>query len=80
MPDKKIGSCLDPELPGTGLRAGGDKCRARHARFERKESVEPIRDGGDMRKDREEPIRDVTQEDQRPKSEKIAIHHISLYK
>jgi hypothetical protein len=46
VPDKKIGSCRDPELPGTGLQEGADV--------------------GNMTRDREKPIRDMMQEDQRP--------------
>jgi hypothetical protein len=64
VPNKKTGSCLDPELPGTSL------WREAHTGpgtpyLEEKSQLEPTRDGGDMRKGKEEPIRDVVQEDQR---------------
>ncbi len=40
VPDKKMGCCLDPELPGTGLRGGGGgQMQGRAAQFEREESV-----------------------------------------
>ncbi len=63
MPDKKTGSCLDPELPGTGLRRGADAGPGPH-NLKEKSQLEPSRDGGDMRKGKEEPIPDVMQEDQ----------------
>jgi hypothetical protein len=65
MPEKKVGSFLDLELPGTVLRGGGGDAGPGPLNF-KKSHLEPSRDGGDMRKDREAPIRDMMQEDQWP--------------
>ncbi len=51
-------SCLDSELPGTGLWRGADAGPGQ-PNLEEKSQLEPSRDGGDMRKGKEEPIRDV---------------------
>ncbi len=37
--DQKVASCLDPELPVTGLQGRGVGCGVRPAQLERKESV-----------------------------------------
>jgi hypothetical protein len=63
--DKMTGSYLDPELPGTSLRKGGG-CGARPALFWGKELVGTKQRWGDMRKGREEAIRDMMKEDQQP--------------
>ncbi len=39
VPDKNVGSWVNPKLPGTSLWGGGVRCRARPTQFERKESV-----------------------------------------
>ncbi len=63
-PDKETGSCLDPDLPGTGLQTEGDEgpgtpyCRV-------KGQLEPSRDGENMRIVGKS-ISDVLKEDQRP--------------
>ncbi len=62
MPDEKMGSCLDPELPGTGLRRGAD-ARPGPPNLKGKSQLEPSRDEGDMGKGNEEPIQDVMKED-----------------
>jgi hypothetical protein len=65
VPDKKTVSCPDPELPGTGLgREAG--VGPSLTNLKEKSQLEPSRDGGDMGKGKEKPIRDVMQEDQRP--------------
>ncbi len=66
MLDKKTRSCLNSEIPGTGLRGGGGRHGPGLPNWKEKILLEPGRDGGDMRKDRKEPIRDVMQEDQQP--------------
>ncbi len=66
MPDKKLGSCLDPELPRTGLRGVGLDEGLGPPSLKEKNQLEPSRDGGDVTRDREEPIQDVMQEDQQP--------------
>ncbi len=45
---------------------GRGRYGARPAQFEKKSQLVPRRDGGDMRSNMEEPIRDVMQEDQQP--------------
>jgi hypothetical protein len=65
VPNKKMGSCPDPELPGTGLRKGADAGPG-PPNLKEKSQLETSRDGGDMRKGGEEPIQDVMKEDQRP--------------
>jgi hypothetical protein len=58
MPDRKTGSCLDLELPGTGPQEGGNAGPSPPCSGE-KSQVEPRRDGENMRRDGEEPILDV---------------------
>jgi hypothetical protein len=59
-----MGSCLDPELPGTGLQTEGSEGPS--LPFSRKKSpLEPNRDGENMRSEGK-PILDVMKEDQRP--------------
>ncbi len=65
MPDKKMGSCLDPELPGTSLQERREEGPDPPGPG-KKSQFEPIRDGGTMGKDKEEPIPDVMEEGQRP--------------
>ncbi len=66
VPDKKGGSCLDPELPGTDLWGWGSDAGPGLPSLKEKSQLEPSRDGGDMISYREEPIPDVMQEDQWP--------------
>ncbi len=56
VPDKKVGSCLDPELPRNGLRGGGGWTYAGLGPPDLKEEsqLEPSRDGGDMKRGRED--------------------------
>ncbi len=70
VPHKETGSCLDPELPGTGLQTEGDDGPSPPYSRE-KSQLEPSRDGGNIRKNVEEPIPDMTKQDQRQQSEKI---------
>jgi hypothetical protein len=65
VPDRKTGSCLDSEFPGTGLQEGGSTGPGPPYSGE-KSQLELSRDGENMRGDREEPILDVMKEDQRP--------------
>jgi hypothetical protein len=58
VPDKKVGSCLDPELPRTGLRGVGLDAGSGQTSLKEKSQLEPSRDGGD--------VQDVMQEDQQP--------------
>jgi hypothetical protein len=60
-----MGSCLDPELPGTSLQKEGDEGPSPPYPGE-KCQLEPSRDEENMRRDREEPILDVMKEDQWP--------------
>jgi hypothetical protein len=60
-----MGSCLDPELPGTSLQKEGGEGPSQPYSSE-KSLLEPSRDGENMRTDREEHIPDVMKEDQRP--------------
>jgi hypothetical protein len=64
VPDKETGSCLDPELPGTGLQKEGGEGPSPPYPGE-KSQLEPSRDGENMRREREEPIKDMMKEDQR---------------
>ncbi len=64
MPDRKMGSYLVAELPGTGLQEKGVEGPGPPCSGE-KSQLEPNRDGENMRRDREEPIPDMM-EDQRP--------------
>ncbi len=61
----ETGSCLDPELPGTGLQGKGEEGPSPSLSGE-KSQLEPSRDGENMRRDRAAPIPDVMNEDQRP--------------
>jgi hypothetical protein len=62
--DREMGSCLDPKLPGTGLRNGE---KGPGPPFPGKESqLEPGTDEGTMRREKEEYILDVMKEDQWP--------------
>ncbi len=65
MPDRKISSCLDPELPGTSLQKEGDESPSPPYPGE-KCQLEPSRDEENIRRDREEPILDVMKNNQRP--------------
>jgi hypothetical protein len=62
--NRKMGSCLDRELPGTFCRKEG--MQARPTLLWEKESVGPNRDWENMRRYREELILDVMKEDQWP--------------
>ncbi len=61
MPDGKMGSCLDPWLPRTGLQERGGKGLGRHSSG-KKSQLEPRRDGEKVRRDREEHILDVMED------------------
>jgi hypothetical protein len=61
VPDKTVGSCLDPELPRTGLGGGLDAGPGTPS-LKEKSQLEPSRDGRAMTRDQEEPIREVMQE------------------
>jgi hypothetical protein len=63
VPDKEMGSCLDPELPGTGLQKEEGEGPGPPYPGE-KSQLEPSRDRENMRRDREDPIPDVMKEDQ----------------
>jgi hypothetical protein len=65
VPDRKTGSCQEPELPGTGPQKEGGEGPSPQNSGE-KSQLEPSRDGENMRRDREDPILDVVKEDQRP--------------
>jgi hypothetical protein len=62
VPYGKTGSCLGPELPGTSLQETGEKGPGQPSSG-KKSHLEPSRDGENMRRDREEPILDVMEED-----------------
>jgi hypothetical protein len=64
VPDREAGSCVDPELPGTGLQERG-KYYLDLSSPSKKSQLEPIRDEGTMGRGKEEPILDVMEEDQR---------------
>ncbi len=64
MPDRKNGSCLDLELPGTGLRKGRNVGPGLPYSGE-KSQLEPSREGGKHEKIQRKPILDVMKEDQR---------------
>ncbi len=65
VPDKEMGSCLDPELPGTGLqKEGGEAPGPPHPG--EKSQLEPNRDSENMRRDREDPHSGHEKEDQWP--------------
>ncbi len=65
MPDKTVGNSLDPELPETDLQ-GRSEAGPGPTSLKEENQLEPSRDGGDMTRDREEPIRDVMREDSQP--------------
>ncbi len=65
MPDKETGSCLDPELPGTGLQTEWSEGPGPPYSRE-KSQLEPSRDGENMMRSLGEPIQDVMKEDQQP--------------
>ncbi len=65
VPDRKTGSCQDPELPGTSLHKGRNAGPGLPCSGEKSQS-EPSRDGENMKRGREEPILDMIEEDQRP--------------
>jgi hypothetical protein len=64
VPDKTVGSCLEPELPGTG--PWGGNAGPGPPSLKEKSQLEPSRDGGDMTRDREESIWDMMQDGQWP--------------
>jgi hypothetical protein len=74
VPDNRVGSCLDPGLPGTGLELrsgqGEGKAEAGPGPFSGGggRQLESSRDGGNMTKTPrlEKPIRDVMQQGQQP--------------
>ncbi len=61
VPDKTVANCLDPEFFRTGLQDRSDAGPGPP-----RSQLEPSRDGRDMTRDKEEPVRDVMQEVQRP--------------
>jgi hypothetical protein len=63
VPDKTVGSCLDPELPRPVYRIG---CRARPTQLKEKESVGTQQRWERHDEGQEEPLREVMQEDQQP--------------
>ncbi len=65
MPDREAGHCLDPELPGTGLRMEGGEGPGTPYSGEISQ-LEPSRDGENMRRFGEDPIPDVMKEGQWP--------------
>jgi hypothetical protein len=65
VPEKTVGSCLDPGLPGASLQGGSDAGLGLPS-LKEKSQLGPGRDGGDMTRGKGKPIRDVMQEDQRP--------------
>jgi hypothetical protein len=65
VPDRNTGSCLDPGLPGTSLGRGkgeGVEAGPGLPNREEKDQLESSRDGGNIMRGKEEPIRDVMQE------------------
>jgi hypothetical protein len=65
VPDREVGNCLDPELPGTGLQERGKKGPG-PPRPSKKSQLEPNRDGETMGRGKEESIQDMMEEDQWP--------------
>jgi hypothetical protein len=59
-----MGSCLDPKLPGSDLQKRGGAGPGPPYLGE-KSQLEPSRDGENMRRDYDEPILHVMEEDQR---------------
>jgi hypothetical protein len=70
VPHKETGSCLDPELPGTGLQTEGDNGPSPLYSRE-KSQLETSRDVGNIRRSVGEPIPDMTKQDQSQQIEKI---------
>jgi hypothetical protein len=69
VPYRNTGCCPDPGLPGIGLQGGkgeGTEVGAGPPSRERKDQLESSRDRGNIMREKEEPIRDVMQEGQRP--------------
>jgi hypothetical protein len=64
VPKRDMGSFLDPELPGTGLQKEGGEPSPPYPG--EKSQLEPSRDAENMRRDREEPMPDMMNEDQWP--------------
>jgi hypothetical protein len=65
VPERETGSCLDPELPGTGLLTEvGERPTTLYSG--EKSQLEPSRDGENMRRNGGEPTSDMMKEDQRP--------------
>jgi hypothetical protein len=64
VPDRKMGSCLYAELPGTGLQEKGVEGPGPPCSGE-KSQLEPSSYGENRRREKEEPIPDMM-EDQRP--------------
>jgi hypothetical protein len=65
VPDKETHSCLDPELPGTGLqKEQGERPGQSHPG--EKSQLEPSRNGENIRGDRGEPIPDMMKGNQQP--------------
>ncbi len=58
MPNRETGSCLDPELPGTGLQTEGGEGPG-PPYFRKKSQLEPSRDEENMRRTEGEPIPDM---------------------
>jgi hypothetical protein len=63
--DKKLRSCLDPELPGTGLQTEGDEGLGLFYPGNKHQS-ETSRDGENIKRSEKVPILDVMKEDQQP--------------
>jgi hypothetical protein len=61
VPDKTVASCLDPELPRNCLQDRSDAGQGPP-----RSQLEPSRDGRDITRNKEEPVRDVMQEGQQP--------------
>jgi hypothetical protein len=72
VPNRSVGGCLDPELPGTDLetRAGRREGEAEAGEGppirSGEDQLESSRDGGNMIQDCEKPIWDMMQQSQRP--------------
>jgi hypothetical protein len=65
VPNGKMSSCRDPELPGTGLQIEGGEGPSPLYSGE-KSQLEPSRNGENVRRDREGLILDVMKEDLQP--------------
>jgi hypothetical protein len=72
VPDGNTGSCLDPGLPGTGLQRGkrvveeGAEAGPGPPSRGEKDQLESTKDGGNLMRNKEEAIREVMREGQRP--------------